>query len=94
MKLWDLRKILDVKKEQTYSSDQLTYFINNDHKFTPESVRFLRSQKDPLNIISASKDATIQVTNGSTGKKICSTGNLDGFACLDVLSTAPFDPNI
>ena len=40
-------------------------------------------------IVSASKDATMQVFN-EAGNCVSSERNIDGFACMDVLAKAPF----
>ena len=91
VKLWDLRKVLQADREPVAFS--LTGFIYSGHQFTPESVRFVKplegGSAEQCTIISASKDATMQVID-EAGNSVSSERNTDGFACMDVLAMAPF----
>ena len=99
VKLWDLRKVMAITASDNVTSEQLTEFEYSGHKFTPESVRFVKSlettsnpSSSGVNIISASKDATLQAI-GSDGQSRSTERNSDGFACMDVLAKCPFGAN-
>ena len=93
VKLWDLRKLQTCNSEGTETS--LTEFIYTGHSFSPESVRFFKplgSDESPMQIVSASKDSTLQVLN-ETGKCVTSHKNTDGFACMDTMAGTPWNQN-
>ena len=91
VKLWDIRKLQASKNEGTDQS--LTEFIYEGHSFSPESVRFIKplgTEETPLQIVSASKDSTLQILNDS-GKCVSMHKNTDGFACMDTMAGTPWN---